>query len=93
MTIRVIVTVIYSKESHLDIQSFENILLKMNHTFAKIEHKIGPIPFQNGTFICRSLWTGYNPHGVSKPSKSVNAGHILVTEFNFCKEKPNIFKI
>ena len=41
MTIRVIVTVIYSKESHLDIQSFKNILLKMNHTFSKIERKIG----------------------------------------------------
>ena len=46
MTIRVIVTVIYSKESHLDISQFQafkalkNILLELNHTFSKIEHKI-----------------------------------------------------
>ena len=46
MTIRVIVTVIYSKESHLDIsqiqafKALKNILLKMNHKFSKIEHKL-----------------------------------------------------
>ena len=46
MTIRVIVTVIYSKEFHLDISQFQaikalkNILLELNHTFSKIERKI-----------------------------------------------------
>ena len=52
MTIRVVVTVIYSKEFHFVLVSFmhskllKNILLELNHTFHEIEHKIDQNQFR-----------------------------------------------